>query len=439
VVVFLIAWILFAFAGFEVWTLVPLATGVAILVVVERPRVATGANTILDLALIACLAVVALQMVPLAPPMRSRLAPGAVAFDRALRFAIGTTKGSSAPASIEVGATRNALFLGATIVALFWAARATFTRGGLRVAVRGISWIGLVLAPLTIVTHAISPKLIYGIWAPYAASAQPYGPFVNRNDLACWLVMAIPLTIGYITARTVSRESSTLLSAVDATALWLAASVLLMIAALLGSASRSGLVGFAVALICLAALSPQAWTRRRAAGVGVVAVIALVLAGTFANLDLLMHKAGELSDGVNRRQVVWRFTWTMVRDFWPAGAGLGTFQHAILLYAQPFPLFYINHAHNQYLQFAAEGGLFLLAPLAVALVSGGVIVTRRLRGDRTPVFWIRAGAASGMLGLLVHSCWEATFRMPANAALFAVLAAIAMHQGSDSHRGRNAR
>jgi hypothetical protein len=433
----LAAWILFAFAGFEAWTLIPFTIGVIVLALVQRPRIAAAPYRVLDLALGACLLVVALQLVPLTPALRERLAPGAVAFDRTLRFAgVAVGAGVSEPASLESGATRYALILGGTVVLLFWTARALFAHGGTRAAARGIAWVGLVLAPVTIVTHSISPKLIYGIWTPYARTAQPYGPFVNRNDLACWLVMAIPLTIGYIVARVESRSSRNIASAFDATALWLAASVCLMVAALLGSASRSGLAGFAVAIGYLAAASHRSLTPRRVGAVAAGFVVLLALAASFANLDLLAHKAGAIGDGIARREIVWRFTWTMIRDFSPAGVGLGAFQHGILLYPQPFPLFYINHAHNQYLQFAAEGGLFLIVPAAVALAAAAVLLTRQAGAEWTPAFWIRAGAISGLLGMLVHSLWETTFRMPANAALFAILAAIALHESVHAHHTR---
>jgi O-antigen ligase len=435
-IVLLAAWIVFAFAGLEPWTLIPLTIGVVVLALLQRPRIATPPNTVLDLALCACLVVVALQLVPLAPSLRERVAPGSVTFDRTLRFAgVAASATASEPASLEAGATRYALILGGTVVLLFWTARALFAQGGLRVVVRGVAWIGIVLAPLAILTHAISPKLIYGIWPAYARSASPYGPFVNRNDLACWLVMAIPLTIGYFVTRVASRQSRSLASALDATALWLAASVILMMAALLGSVSRSGLTGVAVSTVCLAALSSRSLTPRRAASISIAFVALVIVAATFADLDLLLQKAAALSDGVNRRQIVWHFTWTMVKDFWPSGTGMGGFQHAILLYPQPFPLFYINHAHNQYLQFAAEGGLFLLAPASVALAAAVVLMRRRLREDRSPAFWIRAGAVSGIAGILVQSLWETTGRMPANAVLFAVLAAVALHE-SDATRRR---
>jgi hypothetical protein len=44
------------------------------------------------------------------------------------------------------------------------------------------------------------------------------------------------------------------------------------------------------------------------------------------------------------------------------------------------------------------------------------------------VFWARAGAACGMLGIVCQSVWDTALRLPANAVLFAILAAVALHE-----------
>ena len=43
--------------------------------------------------------------------------------------------------------------------------------------------------------------LLYGVWRPQDTGARPYGPFVNRNHLATWIIMACPLAFGYLLAR----------------------------------------------------------------------------------------------------------------------------------------------------------------------------------------------------------------------------------------------
>ena len=44
------------------------------------------------------------------------------------------------------------------------------------------------------------------------------------------------------------------------------------------------------------------------------------------------------------------------------------------------------------------------------------------------------GAASGLLAAGVQSAWETGLRMTANAALFALLAAIAMHEAGERRK-----
>jgi hypothetical protein len=48
--------------------------------------------------------------------------------------------------------------------------------------------------------------------------------------------------------------------------------------------------------------------------------------------------------------------------------------------------------------------------------------------DASGTYWIRAGAATGLLAVALQSFWETGLVMPANAALAAVLAAIAVHE-----------
>ncbi len=50
---------------------------------------------------------------------------------------------------------------------------------------------------------------------------------------------------------------------------------------------------------------------------------------------------------------------------------------------------------------------------------------RRLKEDASADYLVRAGAVAGIAAVLVQSFWETGLRMPANAMLLAVLAAIA--------------
>ncbi len=405
--------------------------GVLALTLVERPTPIVRGTRTLDLALIGGLGGLALQLVPLPADTRALVAPAAAAFDRALRFPSASTP--ARPASIVPGATGHALLVASACVLVFFAARSVLQRSGVRTVARGLAGLGLVLAPLTIVQHAMSPRLYYWTWPPYTDNARPYGPFVNRNDLATWLVLAIPVTIGYFFARLESRRTRhggfDADAAADSTALWLLGSAGLMTAALTATLSRSGLAGAAVAATVLAACA----ARRTSWKLGVAWLLgagaaALVAAAAYANLgDLGSRLDNAVSEGLAGRLGIWRETWPMVRAFWPTGTGAGGYQDAMILYQTSSRTFYINHAHSEYLQILSEGGALLALPAAAAIAAGLVQLWRRVRADRTPVFWIRAGAASGLVGFLAQSIWETTLRMPANAVLLALVAALALH------------
>ena len=162
------------------------------------------ATRFLDLALILSLAAIALQLVPLPLGLRNQIAPAAAAYDRAMRF--DTTAATERPLSIEPGETLLALVVVAAIVLLFWCLRAMFQRGGVRATIRAVAWIGLFVSPLAIVQHIMPLPIVDAAWGLTSRGLRPFGPFVNRNDFAGWLIMAIPLTAGYAVARMQSRQ-----------------------------------------------------------------------------------------------------------------------------------------------------------------------------------------------------------------------------------------
>jgi O-antigen ligase len=244
------------------------------------------------------------------------------------------------------------------------------------------------------------------------------------------------LTIGYGLSRVESRHRDgkplNVASIVDPTSLFLAASVCMMLAALLVSLSRSGLVGGVVALAVVVGLSRRRTERR--GRTWLVAGLAAVVAGAIAYVDVgaIATRVGRaMARGVEGRAAIWRDTWSMATDFWFSGVGVGAYERGMLVYQQGSPEFYYNHAHDEYLQLASEGGLLLAVPLAIVLAAAIAQLAARLAHDRTPRFWTRAGAVAAMAGLAVQSVWDTALRMPANAVLFAVLAAVALHAPSD--------
>jgi O-antigen ligase len=91
---------------------------------------------------------------------------------------------------------------------------------------------------------------------------------------------------------------------------------------------------------------------------------------------------------------------------------------------------HFNQAHSHYLQVVAEGGVLLVLPVLIAGLSLFATIRRALATHRGEGEWIRMGAIAALAAIAVQSIWETALRMPANAILFAMAAALAAHQRS---------
>ena len=414
----------------------PMAAAALLLAMIARPSIGRDGFAWLDAALTACVVVIALQLVPLSPQWRLGLSPAARFVDLRLRLDAPARAMADAARPLTMNAynTMQSLALAVAVVLTFWCARALFARSGIRAGARTIAAFGLLLAAFGIAQHVTAPHTLY--WMHAFKSTEPYGPYLNRSDFAMWLVMALPLTAGYLLARPHSRQrhGGELLSvdAFDDTAMFLTVAIGLMAAALMVALSRSGIIGAIASALALWIFSERRMRHAGRAwllgGIGAIALVALAFADTSA---LATRFADTVTPSSAGRLDIWRATMPMIRDFWITGVGAGAFERAMIVY-QPAPHeTYFNHAHNEYLQLAAEGGLSLIIPAAAALIAAIVCIRKRISGDRTAMYWVRAGAVSGMLAAAVQSTWETGLRRPANTLLFAILAAVAMHVPGD--------
>ena len=432
------AWAVFALAGTHRWSVPPLLAASLAVTLAVRPGVSERSG-ILEGGIVCGVALTALQLLPLPGAIRSALSPNRAAVDAALVF----DPGRAGPLTLDVSATAWALTTATALFLIFFSARALFERqAGLRTVCRGVAWVGLLLAAGAFVQRAVSPSLVYGLWRPagLASNILPWGPFINRNDFAAWLLMAIPLTIGYLLMRLASRQTTgdarvDANRMVDPRLILLLASTCVMTGAILASLSRSGVLSLGIALATLLLIARTRLGRTRltllAAGVAVL----LVAAGTYVNLPALLTRMNEVwPSGLGGRLAVWRETWPIVRDFAATGVGVGAFERAMLVYQQSNRLLFFNHAHNELLQLLAEGGVLMATAAGVVLVTAVGTMASRLRRDRSPVFWVRAGAAAGMLGIVCQSVWDTALRLPANAVLFVLLAAVALHESKELER-----
>ncbi len=272
-----------------------------------------------------------------------------------------------------------------------------------------------------------------------------FGPFVNRNHFAGFLVMGVALAGGLMIGRVVKQ-------------IWLAiyASCALAMCAGIGlSASRGGVLALAAEIVFLVLIAiPTFFHSRRedkARRVGVLiraAAVLLIGTGAIAGAMLLVgseglvanfsqlqaETGGELpaSERFSRRDI-WRATTELIKDHPVTGVGLGAFQFAYTRYDQSSGIQRVEQSHNDYLQIVADagliGGFIALVFIVLLFVRGFTTLQTHNRQKRA----VAMGALAGCFAIAVHSFVEFNLQITSNAQLFLALAALAT-TGRHKHR-----
>jgi len=204
--------------------------------------------------------------------------------------------------------------------------------------------------------------------------------------------------------------------------------VLLMALGLTMTTSRSGVLGLVGALVIsgwLVARHHRTVSRRIVATVFIAFV--LFAAVGWAGVDrIALRFASDASFG--HRGPIWMDTLRIARKFPLVGTGFNTYGTSTLLYQSVIPDVHLREAHNDYLQVLAEGGALVAIPAVALLIVIAGTIRRRFRAVRPggTDYWIRAGAATGILAIALQEIGEFSLQMPGNAVLFVVLLAMAM-------------
>ncbi len=360
-------------------------------------------------------------------------------------WTLGYTPPPVHPLSIDAGMTFVTLGLFVALTVFLLGLIRGVRGAGLDRLVSGLMGLGVTLAVFGVIQAAALDKsnpLLYGFWRP-RYGATPFGPFVNKNHFAGWMVMAIPVGLGAFVARvTVARRLRLRIG--DARAARLAARAVVLVVMCLTvvlTGSRSGMASLALAVAFVGAV---AWVRPEtrpfrtsiAAGLAGLGAIALLWGGVGSTVA----RFADSTVGFQGRAGAWRDTARIIHDFPLFGTGLGTYSEAMLVYQTVDRTSMSDQAHNDYLQLAAEGGVLVGIPAAIAaaLVVAGAWRRFRTSEDDLTTRWVRTGAIAGLCGIAAQSIVEFSLQMPGNTAMCAVLMAIALHrphrESTDAHR-----
>ncbi|MFN7933627.1 MAG: O-antigen ligase family protein [Bryobacteraceae bacterium] len=205
-----------------------------------------------------------------------------------------------------------------------------------------------------------------------ASEPQVFGPFQSRNNYASFALLMFPLVMW---------------KGLHGTLHWhfLAAGAIIG-ASIVASGSRAGALLFAVELILMF------WLHRKQrskgwgmAGAGMLLVAAIGMSGW----SQLEHKLFD-SDPFRYRREMLASAVRMFREKPVTGFGLGTFPAVYPAFAEFDSGHYINHAHNDWAELGAEGGLAPVILLGVFLACVLASVAGNPWGIGVPLVFVHA-------------------------------------------------
>ena len=278
------------------------------------------------------------------------------------------------------------------------------------------------------------------------------GTYINRNHFAGFLEMILPFVIvlalrwTYLLSKNTSGRAGTFRKLVSRTELvsvvfWLFLAIVIL-AALILSRSRMGIISALVSLVAILALAGTSTVGPRArAAVAAVSFIGVLGLVVWIGSDPVMSRFETLGQEYNlsgqSRVSIWHDTLGLIRQHPFLGTGLGSFFVAYTSVQTAFLNLLVEHAHCDYLEVATELGL----PGAI-LVFGSIFwvlaQSARRYGKLEERFDKAVSLACiGSIGaILVHSLADFNLYIPANALLFTMILAMAWSSAHPESRPR---
>jgi O-antigen ligase len=268
------------------------------------------------------------------------------------------------------------------------------------------------------------------------------GTYIYHNHFSGLLEMALPIAIMWAAwewKKGSWQHQRPLGPALRVAALLGVATCLLL--GIVASLSRMGFTSTIIAacLTSLAVLASYSVGRRagdrrriwlRAVPALLIPIIVLLILPPKELIGRFGELAAEQDLTEDSRAQMWADTTRLIASSPWTGVGVGAYEHGLYRFKTAMPLYTIDFAHNDYLQFLAELGIIgtiLAAALTLWILARVTVMTVWLRGSPNWEF------AVGLLGVFLtigfHSLADFNFYLPANALIMAWLAGLALSPG----------
>jgi O-antigen ligase len=306
----------------------------------------------------------------------------------------------------------------ADCVLLFLAAQAFRTSDGWRTFVWFVMGFGFLVSIFGILQQLTFNGKLYW-FREMRYGGIPFGPYVNRNHFAGFVELTFPVALVPLVLGRVRRER------------WIVVGIfgLLPIGALFLSASRGGVVSFAVQLATLVLMMILRRTGgKHALAGGLILLLAFLLVSWLGVRQVLdrFSSLQSLEVTAGKRATMRQDTWHIFLDHPWTGTGLGTLQTVFPAYETLYDGKIVNHSHNDYLEALAETGAIGGACCVWFLGTLFFVSLRQLlQVDKGFAAALHLSGLLACVGFLVHSFVDFNLHIPANALLFLLMAHLA--------------
>lgn len=287
----------------------------------------------------------------------------------------------------------------------------------------------------------------YTFFVPKSASLDAAsGTFVNRNHFAGYLEMTLSVGTGLMIASLSRQPAGSAREWFQRLALALLGpkgrlriALAIMVIALVLSRSRMGNSAFFISLAVAGVIGLIGlWWLARKGEISEktrrpvliffmsVLIIDVFIVGAWFGIDKVKERIQSTSFASEIRDEVDINSLDQIQAFLISGSGGGTFAEVFPAYKTALYPGFIDHAHNDFLEMAGEFGLFGMALLSV-IVLWSFIKAIQAQFVRRSSLMRGIGFASTMaiVAIMIHSTVDFNLQIPANAALFVVLLALA--------------
>ncbi len=387
------------------------------------------------------------QIIPLPFFIVKFLSPGAAAINQ---HAPGVSENSWIPLSIHPKATLSEFFRFASYAAFYvLTVQLLKNRVYLKTTILVITIFGALLSFSSILQFYLTNDM--ALWFRHVPkNSMIVGPYICHNHYAGLMEMIFPVVLAFFFFHrprlhnpSVIKSIIEILSQEKANIhILIGGAALLIVTSVFVSLSRGGMISLSLSLVFFIWLI----FRRKISRGNTFLIFAIILLTTMSvawfGWDQIFERFAKLKDaqGVihESRLDFWKDSRHIITGFPLTGSGMGTFFDIYPTYQTINPGIDLAHAHNDFIELAAEGGVigFILAMsfiIALYFKTYKVFLTRR---DAYSVY-IYMGSITAILSILIHSFVDFNLHIGANGLWFFFMAGLAVSAANTGIRSNS--